>query len=75
MRNSLKKLETSEIEKRIRNSMIYIFDCKKVFFVDAYVIAARMAREVFGVTNESVYHVIAVNAAKSYIDSHGTPSI
>jgi hypothetical protein len=71
--NNLRELTTEEITKRIREAMIYIFDCKKAYFSNVYVVAVKMAREVFKVTDERERYIIGCNVAKSYIDAHGQP--
>ena len=53
--------------------MIYILGCKKTFFADVYAIAAKMARDTFGVTNEDEWYAIGCAVAKSYTDAHGQP--
>ena len=70
----VKGLTSEEITRRIREAMIYILDCKKTFFADVYVIATRMARDVFGVTEERDWFTIGCNVAKSYTDAHGQPN-
>ena len=71
--NNLRELTTEEITRRIREAMIYILDCKKEYFTNVYVLSARMAREVFEVTDERECGIIAVNVAHSYTDAHGRP--
>lgn len=73
MENNLRELTTDEITKRIREAMIYILDCKKEYFINVYVLAVRMAREIFNVTDERERYIIGCNVAKSYTDAHGKP--
>lgn len=75
MKNTLKGLSTEEITRRIREAMIYILDCKKEYFTNVYVLAARMARETFEVTDERDVFIIGCNVAHSYIEAHGKPNI
>lgn len=74
MKNTLKELTTEEITRRIYNSMIYILECKKEYFANVYAIAAKMAREIFGVTDEAVWYEVGVKVARQYTDTHGQPS-
>lgn len=73
MKNSLSGLTRDEITRRIREAMIYILECKKEYFANVYVIASKMAREVFGVTNEEDWYAIGCAVAKSYTEAHGQP--
>ena len=74
MKTELKQLTNEEKTRRIREAMIYILECKKTFFAEVYAVAAKMARDVFGATDEDAY-VIGCNVAKSYTDAHGQPAI
>lgn len=74
MKNSLKGLKTEEITTRIYNSMIYLLECKKEYFANVYAIASKMARDIFGVTDEAVWYEVGVKVARQYTDTHGQPS-
>ena len=73
MKTILRNLDKSEVTKRIRESLVYILDCKKEYFANVYAISAKMAREVFGVKNEEDVYEIGCVVAKSYTDAHGQP--
>ena len=73
MKTILTGLDKNEVKRRIRESMIYLLECKKEYFANVYAISAKMAREVFGVKNEDDVYEIACAVAKSYTDAHGQP--
>ena len=75
MKTVLRGLDNKEITRRIRESMIYILECKKEYFANVYAISAKMAREVFEVKKADDVYEIAVAVAKSYTDAHGQPEI
>ena len=75
MRNELKQLTTDEKIRRIREAMVWLLECKKTYFADVYCLAVKMAREVFGVTNEEEWYTIGCAVAKSYTDAHGQPEL
>ena len=73
MKNCLSGLTTDEKTRRIREAMVWLLECKRTYFADVYVIAVKMAREVFGVTDEDEWYTIGCAVARSYTDAHGQP--
>ena len=53
--------------------MVWLLECKRTYFADVYCIAVKMARDVFGVTDEDEWYTIGCAVAKSYTDAHGQP--
>lgn len=73
MKNCLNGLTTEEKTRRIREAMVWLLECKRTYFADVYCIAVKMARDVFGVTDEDEWYTIGCAVAKSYTDAHGQP--
>lgn len=72
----MEKLATAEIEKRIYEMMIIIFECKRTSLVDVYEMAERIAVDCFGVEAESEQaYYIAAKVAEKYTTTHGQPKV